>query len=162
MNVSQRVRWAVAAVVLGLSAATLAEEVVVKQPNGKLFATKSAFNKIADLDKGTKLQVIAREKPWIKVKAGDKEGWVGENSVGTSAGGDNSLSKGLGFLSGGGSGAGNSTASAGKGDLRALDLARTQGMSTAGFERMLALRQAVPPADCEQFARDGNVGPFKK
>ena len=65
------------------ASAVLGEEIWVKSATAEIRAGKGAvFPLVATAEKGAKLTVISREpKGWIKVKAGDKEGYVYENSI---------------------------------------------------------------------------------
>ena len=157
-----RITAAVIGVAISVSTAAHAEDVFVKLPEANILAGKGAgSDRIAQVKKGEKLQVLAHEGSWLKVKLGDREGYVHENSVSTSAQGDGGggLSKLLGTASGA---SGASSAEAGRGLGEALAYARSTGMSPAGLDRMLALRKTVTGADWERFTVEGNVGPAKK
>jgi hypothetical protein len=152
----------IAAAVLAMAGTSSAEDVYVKLPTARVKAQAGAgADDVVRLKKGDKLQVLGRQGSWIKVKAGDKEGYVHENSVSSSGGGGEgtSLSQILGGASGSSAA---SSAEAGKGLGEALDYARSHGMSPNGLERMLALRGQVSGSDWQKFTAEGNVGPAKK
>lgn len=141
-----------AAVLAVASTAALAEDVTVKLPAASVLSGKSARStKIAQLKTGDKLQVLGREGSWLKVRFGDKEGYVHENSVGGS-GGDKGLSQLLGGASGASEGSG---AMAGKGvGESAVAWAKSHSMNTAGLDKMIAMRNAITDADQRKFDAD--------
>lgn len=154
-------RWLIAAGVLAVAAAASAEDVYVKLPVANILAGKSAGTEhIAQVKKGDKLQVLAKEGSWLKVKAGDKEGYVFQNSVSSSASGDNG---GLSKLLNGGSGASAQTSgAAAKGVGESLAFAKSKGMSPAGLDRMIELRKAITANDWTEFTNQGQAGSEKK
>ena len=158
-----RIAAAVIGVAISFSTAAHAEDVFVKLPQANILAGKGAgSDRVAQVKKGEKLQVLAHEGSWLKVKVGNQEGYVHQNSVSTSdQGGDGGggLSKLLGTASGA---SGASSAEAGRGLGEALAYARSTDMSPAGLDRMLALRKTVSGADWERFTSEGNVGPAKR
>lgn len=161
MKRKTKARWLIASGLLCIAAAASAEDVYVKLPVANILAGKSAGTEhIAQVKKGEKLQVIAKEGSWLKVKAGDKEGYVHQNSVSSSASGDSGgLSK---LLNGGSGSSGASSAEAGKGLGESLAYARSKGMSTAGLDRMIELRKTIRGSDWTEFTKEGHVGPEKK
>ena len=156
-------RWLIAAAVtagMGIAGAAKAEEVFVKLPQANILAGKGAgAERLAQVKKGEKLTVLGHEGSWLKVKIGDREGYVHENSVGTSGGGGGGLGKFLGDASGSSAA---SSAEAGRGLGESMAWARSTGMNTGGLERMLAMRQDVKGSDWENFVNQGHVGPAKK
>lgn len=156
-------RWLIAAAVLGMTTAAGAEDVYVKLPMARVKAQAGAgADDVVRLKKGDKLQVLGRQGSWLKVKSGDREGFIHENSVSAGGGGGGDLG-GLGQLLGNASGSSAaSSAEAGKGLGEALDYARSHGMSTNGLDRMLALRTQVTGSDWQKFTTEGNVGPARK
>ncbi|HEY7118716.1 MAG TPA: SH3 domain-containing protein [Tepidisphaeraceae bacterium] len=141
-------RTIAAAVLAGavITGAAFAEDVVVKLPHVGLLAQKSGKGpRVAELKDGDKLQVVGKEGTWLRVKAGDKEGYVQANSVGTGQGGGSSFNQMIAGTSEA------SSAAAGKGLGEALKYAQTKGMSTAGLDRMIALSKSLTPADWEKF-----------
>ncbi len=62
---------------LCFSCAVAAEELYVKSTKGKLHAEPGFKNPVVlVLNKGDKVNVLERKLDWIKVKAGDKSGWI--------------------------------------------------------------------------------------
>jgi hypothetical protein len=161
MNRKSRVRLIVASVVLALTAAAVsAEDVFVKYATGPVYTTKSArAGTVAVLKRGDKLQVLGREGAWLKVMADGKEGYIGSNSVATA---QNSGGGGVSFL--GSSGSESATAgAAAKGVDDSTKWAKTNSKSTAGLDRMEALRYSlIKDGDCEKFAVEGKVGTPKR
>jgi hypothetical protein len=149
-----RSRWLIMVAVglaMGVASAAGAETVQVKYPNAKLLAKKSGgSDRLATLKRGDALEVVGKEGGWYKVRAGGKEGYVHENSV-TEPG------KGLQGTAGA-SGRVSSSAEAGKGVGESKEWARSAGKSTAGLDRMIALRDEVKAIDFEQFGAEGHVG----
>ncbi|MGH7213623.1 MAG: SH3 domain-containing protein [Tepidisphaeraceae bacterium] len=151
---------ALGAAVLGVAGVVLAEDVWVNRPELELRSAPSGMSDpVVAVKKGDKLTVVSRDGKWIKVKASDTEGYVHENSIAAREvkGGD-----ALGFL--GGPEAGGAEASAaGKGlEEQAETYAKGHQYNTALVERMIVTRRSVKYADWQQFAREGNVGPYKK
>ena len=162
MKRKKRNRWLIASSLLCMAGVAAAQDVYVKLPVANILAGKGAgTDRVAQVKKGEKLQVIGKEGSWLKVKAGDNEGYVHENSVSSSAGGGDTsgLSKILGGASGSSAA---SSGEAGKGLGEALAYARSKGMSPAGLDRMLELRKTVRGSDWTKFTAEGNVGPEKK
>jgi len=152
----------IATALLGISTVAMAEEVVVKLPTAKVLTGKNqTYPVVAALQQGDKLQVLAHEGPWLKVKIGDKEGYIGQNSVAAPGGGN--IFSGAGKLVSSASGSkGASDAAAGQGVGEALKFAQSKNYSTAGLDRMIALSATVTPPEWEQFTTQGQVGPGKK
>ncbi len=89
MTRKQRTSGLIAAAVIGVcgAAGALAEDVFVKLPTAKVLAGKGpAYATLVPLKKGDKLQVIGREGGWYKVKSGQQEGYIFQNSISTTAG----------------------------------------------------------------------------
>jgi hypothetical protein len=147
--------WLIAiTTVLTLSVSAGAETVQVKFPKAVMLAKKSAgSDRVATLNRGDKLDVVAREDNWVKAKLANREGYVYENSL-TSA--NDNLRKGATSL-----GTGLSAGEAGRG-LASDQYAKSTGQSTAGLNRMLALRENVKGNDFDRFTAEGNVGPAKR
>jgi hypothetical protein len=148
----QTAAW-LAAAVLGLaSTAVVAEDVTVKLPAASILSEKSARStKIATLKSGDKLQVVGREGSWLKVRFGDQQGYIHENSVGGDGGGK-SLSSVIGTASGS-SAASSGLASRGVGE-GAIAWAKSHNMSTAGLDKMIAIRNSITDADQRTFDAD--------
>lgn len=155
-------RWLIAAGLLSIAVTASAETVYVKLPVANVLAGKGAgTDRIAQLKKGDKLEVLGKEGSWLKVKVEGKEGYVHQNSVSSSSTGNDS--GGLSKLLGGGSAASaESSAEAGRGLGESLAFARSKGMSPAGLDRMLALRKTVTGSEWTAFTAEGHVGPDKK
>lgn len=153
-------RALVAVALLGVSAAAFAEDVTVKLPTATILSAKTARSaKVAQLSQGAKLQVLGREGSWLKVKVGEKEGYVHENAVSASGGGEG-LS-GVGKMLGSASGASSATsAEAGRGAGESQQWAMSKNMNANGLQRMIAIRNAVNDADWQRFAGD-DKGPAK-
>jgi len=162
MNRKPKTRWLIATGIVCLAAAASAEDVYVKLPVANILAGKSAGTEhIMQVKKGDKLQVLAKEGSWLKVKAGDKEGYVFQNSVSTSATGKND--KGLFNVLNGGSGSSAATdVEAAKGVGESLAYARSKGMSPAGLDRMIELRKSITTNDWTEFTNQGHAGSEKK
>jgi hypothetical protein len=148
----QSTTWLAAAVIGIVSTAALAEDVTVKLPAASILSEKSARStKVATLRTGDKLQVLAHEGSWLKVKFNDKQGYIHENSVGGGNTGK-SLSSELGTMSGA-SKASDALASRGVGE-GATAWAKTHNMSTAGLDKMIAIRNSITDADQRKFDAD--------
>ncbi len=160
--IPRRLRWMIAAAVLGISTTAIAEDATVKFDQAKVFTGKSAgFDTVATLKKGDKVQVLAREGAWVKVSAGGKQGWIGTNSLGDAKG--KSFLAGIGEAASGASGSSSASGSAaGKGAGESERWAQSNNMNRSGLERMLALRNTVNGSEFEKFTTEGNVGPGKK
>jgi uncharacterized protein YraI len=144
------------------AAPSRAEDVFVKQPSVTVRAGKGAvYEEVATVKKGDRLNVIAREGKWLKVKVGPREGYVFETAVsGQPTGGDSG--GGLSRLMGAGSGtSAASDTAAGRGLGESLVWARSNNMDPSGLNRMLAARKRVTPQEWEKFTADGKVGPAK-
>src|SRR4051812_48333348 len=133
MKPKRTCRWFVAAAALGISSMALDEDVYVKLPMARIKSAAGAgADDVVQVKKGEKLQVLGRQGSWLKVKAGDREGYVHENSV-SSSGGGGDMGSGLSNILGAGSGASAaSSAEAGRGLGEALVYARSAGFSTNG------------------------------
>jgi hypothetical protein len=144
--------WLAAAVIGLASTAAHAEDVTVKLPAANILSEKTARStKVATLKTGDKLQVLAREGSWLKVRFNDKQGYIHENSVGGGSSGK-SLSSELGAMSGASKGS-DALASRGVGE-GATAWAKTHNMSTAGLDRMIAIRNSITDADQRKFDAD--------
>jgi hypothetical protein len=152
----------IAAAVLGVSTAAVAEDATIKYDDSKIFSGKAAkYDTVATLKKGNKVQVLAREGPWVKVQASGKQGWIGANSLVDPKG--KGLLEGVGELAQHAEGSSSATgANAGKGAGEAEQWANSQNMSRAGLERMVALSKSIAPGEFAKFVNEGNVGPGKK
>jgi uncharacterized protein YraI len=151
---------AFALAIAGGATLVLAEEVWVKRPELDVRAGKgAAFETVATVKKGQKLEVVAREGTWVKVKVGDREGYVSENSLS-----DKKVSGGGGISAfAGGPDTSGATASAGaKGlDDMAEKYAADKGMDPKRVDEMIARTKAITGEEWAQFTREGKVGPDK-
>jgi hypothetical protein len=161
MKIKHRGRLALGAAVLAVAAVASAEDVLVKYP-ARLVGGKSPRHAVvAQLNKGDRLQVVAREGPWLRVKIGDKEGYVSENAVNNGGAGDSQIA-GVGKQTGA-SADPLSAGAASKGvGQDAIKWSQSSGKSTAGLERMIAMSTSVTGPDCDSFEAAGNVGPSRK
>ena len=155
-------RFSIALCFLFLTLPTLAEDVFVKQAAVPVRAGKgSAYDEVATVKKGDKLQVVAREGDWLKVRANGKEGYVFKTAIDTkNPSGGGKLGGDLGRMFSGASGGSTaSSGAAGKGLGESLQYARTNGMSPAGLDRMIAMNKALNAPEWEAFMTQGKVGP---
>jgi hypothetical protein len=138
----------------------VAEDVWVKRPELDLRAAPSAAgNVVATVKKGQKLEVLGREGAWVKVKAGDVEGYVSQNSLS-----DKKVSGGGGLSTfAGGPDTSGATASAGaKGlDDMAEKYAAAKGMDPKRVDEMIARTKSITADELAAFTREGQVGPDK-
>lgn len=155
------------ATALGAGAVCLAqsatgEEVWVKNAQVQIRDAKSGFaGVVATVKKGEKLTVVAREGQWVKVQAGDKQGYVFENVLsGTKVSGGSSLGD---MMAGGDNTSGMSTSAAGKGlDATAEQYAQSKNLDPKVVDEMIARNTAITVAERESFMREGNVGAARK
>ncbi|MCY2954384.1 MAG: SH3 domain-containing protein [Planctomycetota bacterium] len=140
--------------------AVLAEDVWVKSESAEIRSGKGAvFPLVAKAEKGAQLTVISREpKGWIKVKVGDKEGYVYENSISPQQvkGGGNLFS-----AMGAGVEASNlSAGAAGKGlEPQAEDYAKGKRLDPGPMNWLIAFRKKIVPKEWAAFTAEGKVGP---
>ena len=157
MTRKQRASGLIAAALIGASGAAgaLAEDVFVKLPTAKVLAGKGpAYATLVPLKKGDKLQVIGREGGWYKVKAGQQEGYIFQNSISTTVVSAGSTSGALGS-----SEAKPAEATAAARGVESTEWAKASGMNQNGLNRMLALRTQVAAPELDQFMGQGKVGP---
>jgi hypothetical protein len=132
----------------------------VKRPELDLRASPSvAGNVVATAKQGQQLQVIAREGTWVKVKVGQVEGYVSQNSLS-----DKKVSGGGGLAAfAGGPDTSGATASAGvKGlDDMAEKYAAAKGLDPKRVDAMIARTEAITPEELAAFMREGKVGADK-
>jgi hypothetical protein len=163
MKCKPRVRWMIAAAVLGVSTtAAFAEDATIKFNQAKVLTDKfTGSDTVTSLSKGDKVQVLAREGAWAKVSAGGKQGWISANSLGDPKG--KGMFAGAGEIAGKMSGSDSaSDSAAGKGGLPSEKWAQSKNMSRAGLQRMMALRDTVSGSEIKSFDTEGNVGIGKK
>jgi hypothetical protein len=159
MNSTTAKRWLLAAV-LAVATPALGEELAVRYATVNLQSGKTSTSaRVAQLKQGDKVEVLAREGTWLKVKAGDKVGYLQQNSVGIPGASRSTIGKTVGGSSAASAG---TSGEAAKGVGESNAWAKSTGRNTAGLERMLALRNEVDDAQFEKFTTEGNVGPAKK
>src|SRR5687768_3633554 len=153
---------AFALAIAGGTAVALAEEVWVKRPELDVrHAPSAAGNVVATVKKGQRLEVIGREGAWVKVKVGDVEGYVSQNSLSEKkVGGGGGIN--LSAVAGGPDTSG-ATASAGaKGlDDMAEKYAAAKGMDPKRVDEMIARTKSITADELAAFTREGQVGPDK-
>jgi hypothetical protein len=126
-------------------------------------AADPASETLAELTKGTQVEVVAREGYWVKVKAGDREGYVYGESLGAAAppaagaalGGLGSVLKG--------SEPSDLSASAAASGLQAdtEKVASAKKMDTSAVRWMERNRAAIRSEEIAAFAAAGQVGPHR-
>ena len=145
----------------GVALAQAAEQVFVNRPALQIRETKGPVGVVATAKKGDALTVIAREGNWLKVRLGDKEGYVMANSISAKQvkGGP-----GAGDLLAGGSQADEASAAAAAKGLRpeARDYAKAKNLDPKIVDQMMERNTAITAAEWTAFAREGNVGPERK
>jgi len=153
-------RAAFALTIAGTATWVVAEEVWVKRPELDVRGAPSvAGNVVATVKKGQQLQVIGREGAWVKVKVGETEGYVSQNSLS-----DKKVSGGGGLSTfAGGPDTSGATASAGvKGlDPMAEKYAAAKGLDPKRVDAMIARTEAISPDELAAFMREGKVGSDK-
>ncbi len=137
-----------------------AEQIWVKSESAEIRSGKGAvFPLVATAAKGAELTVISREpKGWIKVKSGEVEGYVYENSI---AAQKVDASGNLFSAMGAGVDASKTTSgAAAKGLQPDADVyARGQHLSTAPLNKLIAARNKLDPKEWQAFTAEGKVGP---
>ncbi len=154
-------RTLLAAAVVGVGGVALAqavEEVWVNRPALQISETKGPVGVVATARKGDKLTILGREGNWLRVKFGDKEGYVLANSTSVKQ-----IRGGAGVgdaLAGGSAASGLQTGAAAKG-LRpeAEEYARAKNLDPKVVEQMIQRNRAVTAKEWSAFAKEGNVGP---
>jgi uncharacterized protein YraI len=147
-----RKTWSAMALALLVSGGSaLADSVWVQNDNTNILGGKgSIYPTVANVKKGTELQVLSRDGKWVQVQlAGGQSGWVYETALSSKkVGGD--LFSGL----RGNDAVGLNTAAAARGfDESTLQYAASKGMSKAGMDRLLAIKKSIQPAEWEAFNR---------
>ena len=105
---------------------------------------------VTTVDRNAKLEVVAKEGPWYRVKVGGKDGYVFEKAVSAKPGGK---AEGVALSSvKAGPVAELEQAAAVRGTSPVtLKYAGSKGLSTAGLERMFQNRQRITPDKYERF-----------
>lgn len=145
----------------GVALAQAAEEVWVNRPALQIRQTKGPVGVVATAKKGDMLTVIGREDNWLKVKFGDKEGYVLANSISP-----RQVKGGLGAgdMLAGGSQADEAQAAASMRGLspEAEEYAKAKNLDPKIVEQMIQRNRSVTAAEWIAFTKAGNVGPERK
>ncbi len=137
-----------------------AEDLWVKSESVEIREGKGAvYPVITTVKKGQPLTVIERDGKWIKVKAGDKDGYVYETAVSpTKIDGGGNIFQNMGIK-----GSGMTSASAAKGlDKDAEAYASGKGMSPRPLQTLVDAAKKISPKEWEAFAAEGKVGPYAR
>jgi uncharacterized protein YgiM (DUF1202 family) len=140
-----------------LAGSASAEEVWVKSESAEIRSGKAAvFPVLVTAKKGDQLTVLAREGKWIKVKVGDKDGYVYETALSTTkVGSGGNLLSALGA-----GGADMTTASAAKGlDKSAETYAASKNLDPRPLQALVDSAKAIDPKEWQAFTAAGKVGP---
>ncbi len=135
-----------------------AEELYVKSTVGKLL-TEAGFKNpvVAVLNKGDKVEVLERKQDWVKVKIGDKTGWISKLLVSpnppleraTAIKGEETEAQKNSVRRRASS---SSTAAAARG-LREDGRARVSDSEQANYEALKKMEESsVPPSEVENFS----------
>jgi hypothetical protein len=155
-----KLKWmigsAAVAAVLGAAAATV---VYVNADRLDIVDKKRAVAKtVATVDRATPLNVIAKEGRWYKVEVGGKQGYVAETVVSEQPQGKRGQSVAIGAI-GNGSNPALESAAAVKGvNPTAAQYAKGKNYNTSGLMLMQKRRDAITPADFDQFLAEGAQG----
>jgi uncharacterized protein YgiM (DUF1202 family) len=143
--------------VAGVCLAQVANEVWIKQKI-QIRDGKSGFsNVVAEVNKGDKVTVLERDGKWLKVQAGDKQGYVFENAISqTKVGSGQGLAD---AMAGGESTSGMDTTAAHKGlDEKAEKYAQSKNIDPKIVDQMIARNTSISDADRVAFMKAGKVG----
>lgn len=145
-----------AAAVFGAAAATV---VYVNADRLDIVDRKRAVARtVVTVDRATPLNVIAKEGRWYKVEVGGKQGYVAETVVSDKPQGKKGQSVALSSI-GNGSNPALESAAAVKGvNPTAAQYAKGKSYNTSGLLLMQKRRDAITPAEFEQFLADGARG----
>ena len=139
--------------------AVFAETQWVKTDTVNILGGKgSIYPVLGTVKKGAELNVISRDGKWLQVQVvgGGPQGWVFEGSL--------SPQKVNGDLKLGtiGNTADQSTSAASRGlQPSAEQYVSSKGLNKVPLERLIALRNSIPPVEWETFTLQGKVGPAK-
>ena len=141
------------------AAAALAEDVWVKTALATVRAGKGPiYDGVADVHKGDKLTVIAREGTWIKVSVNGKEGYIADKLVSAQ-----SVSAEFKPFAGAANTASVTEGAAGRG-LRdgATQYAKGKNLSDAWMKWLEQFRDGLRahPQEWEAFMQEGKVGSY--
>lgn len=128
---------------------------------------KSSMSPVeATVKKGASIPVLERSAErnvkWIRSEVDGKQGWVTESDLKSSGGFD--LGKMSAAISGDAQADAAGEAAAAKGvEPLTLNYSKSQGYDSSGLDRLMALRaKIVDSGEFEQFAKEGNVGAYRK
>jgi uncharacterized protein YraI len=150
MGISRTTWSAFAFALLAWASPLLAESVWVQSDNVNIRAGKGPIHPVvANVRKGTELQVLSRDGQWVQVQApGAAPGWVFDTALSprrVNADAFSNLNR---------EAAGVNTAAASRGlTPNAEQYAVSKGMSKAPLERLIAIKNRIPPAEGEAFNR---------
>ena len=157
-GIAKNRRYAVALTALlitSLAGAAMAESIWVKSDNVQIRSGKGAvYPVVATAPKGTELTVIERDGKWIKVQAGDQQGYIYETAASASK-----VSGGGNLLSNMGAGSDMSTGAAAKGlEQQTETYASSKNLDTGPLNKLIALRKSITPQEWQSFTAEGKVG----
>lgn len=151
------------AAILGLGVVAVAEQVVVQVQSLVIRSGKgSMFAPVAEVPTNTTLEIIERQPDgWLKVKTGDKEGFIRDSALKPrSAGILSGAATGANAITGNTSDVGATAAARGIRD-DAIAYAASKGYKTDALSQMIQNRNRVAGETWTKFTQDGNVGPAK-
>jgi hypothetical protein len=145
---------------VGGTIAWIAEQVIVGVPELRILSSKGGFGgSVTTVKKNAKLDVIAREGDWLKVRTPDgREGYIRRVAL-TARSLQPAANAAL--VNATSSGADATAASKGALEREAISYASSKGLSTQGVETMIATHLAITAEEFQQFEREGAVGSFK-
>lgn len=151
------------AAIIGIGAFAVAETVVVQVQSLVIRSGKGSMHAVvAEVPASTTLEIVERQPDgWLKVKAGDKEGFIREGALKPrSAGILGGASAGMNTITGNTSDVGATAAARGIRD-DAIAYATSKGYKTDALSQMIQNRNRVAGETWTKFTQDGNVGPAK-
>jgi hypothetical protein len=155
-RVPRRVRHVIlAAVIAGLSAVAVAEQVVVKTDVDVRADKNPLADAVESVPTETKLEVLGREGGWVKVRTpGGKEGYVAQDDL--------PANTNLAGAQGNAVASDVDASAAGRGLQEDTEkYAAAKNLNKAGVNQMLAWNKAVSSNDLKAFAAAGHVGAAK-
>jgi len=159
---TSRRRMAAAVILAGgvlAASVALAEDVWVKSSSVDIRTGKgSIYPVIKNVPKGTQLNVVAHEGPWLKVQIDDQQGYVFQNAIsGAKVDGSGNL---LASVGSGADASDVSTGAAARGfNETVTTYANGKNMDPNLLQRLIDFDHHLGPKQWEQFAADGKVGP---
>jgi uncharacterized protein YgiM (DUF1202 family) len=112
---------------------------------------------VVTVDRNTPLNVIAKEGRWYKIEVGGKEGYVAETVVSTSPGSAKGKGVTLAAVKGGSIPELESAAAVKGLGEGTRQYASAGGLKTTGLEELIRRRDAVTPAEFDQFLTGGGL-----